>query len=127
MCSSDLSEIFMGGKNTISMHNTCEDSLLAAPIMLDLVILAEIAERIKIKRPESERYETMHSVLSLLSFLTKAPLVPRGTPVVNALSRQRNCIVNLFRACVGLPPQNDMLLEHKLKGCGASMAAAAAE
>ena len=31
------SEIFMGGKNTIVMHNTCEDSLLAAPIILDLV------------------------------------------------------------------------------------------
>lgn len=34
------SEIFMGGHNTIVMHNTCEDSLLAAPIILDLVILA---------------------------------------------------------------------------------------
>ncbi len=33
-------EIFMGGKQTIVMHNTCEDSLLAAPIILDLVILA---------------------------------------------------------------------------------------
>jgi hypothetical protein len=27
------SEIFMGGKNTIVLHNTCEDSLLAAPIV----------------------------------------------------------------------------------------------
>lgn len=35
------SEIFMGGRNTIVMHNTCEDSLLAAPLILDLVILAE--------------------------------------------------------------------------------------
>lgn len=40
------SEIFMGGKNTIVMHNTCEDSLLAAPIILDLVILAELLTRI---------------------------------------------------------------------------------
>merc|ERR1711983_119297 len=38
------SEIFMGGKQTIVMHNTCEDSLLAAPIILDLVILAEFSE-----------------------------------------------------------------------------------
>ena len=44
------SEIFMGGTNTIILHNTCEDSLLAAPIILDLVIVAEIAERILIKR-----------------------------------------------------------------------------
>ena len=33
------SEIFMGGKNTITMHNVCEDSLLASPLILDLVIL----------------------------------------------------------------------------------------
>ena len=44
------SEIFMGGQNTIVLHNTCEDSLLAAPIILDLVILAELCERIEIKR-----------------------------------------------------------------------------
>ena len=43
------SEIFMGGQNTIVLHNTCEDSLLAAPIILDLVIVAELAERIQIK------------------------------------------------------------------------------
>lgn len=41
------SEIFMGGKNTIVMHNTCEDSLLAAPIILDLVLLAELTTRIQ--------------------------------------------------------------------------------
>ena len=44
------SEIFMGGHNTIVLHNTCEDSLLAAPIILDLVILAELCERIEVKR-----------------------------------------------------------------------------
>merc|ERR1712096_316690 len=33
------SEIFMGGRNTIVMHNTCEDSLLATPIIYDLCIL----------------------------------------------------------------------------------------
>merc|ERR1711868_302752 len=29
-----VSEIFMGGKQTISMHNTCEDSLLASPLII---------------------------------------------------------------------------------------------
>ena len=43
------SEIFMGGKNTIVLHNTCEDSLLAAPIILDLVLLAELSTRIQFK------------------------------------------------------------------------------
>ena len=41
------SQIFMGGRQTIVMHNTCEDSLLAAPIILDLVILAELLQRIQ--------------------------------------------------------------------------------
>ena len=43
------SEIFMGGRNTIALHNTCEDSLLAAPIILDLVILAELLTRIQVR------------------------------------------------------------------------------
>lgn len=42
------SEIFLGGHQTIVMHNTCEDSLLAAPIILDLVILTELLGRIQV-------------------------------------------------------------------------------
>merc|ERR1712178_29162 len=44
------SEIFMGGTNTIVMHNTCEDSLLATPLILDLAILADMTQRIQIKK-----------------------------------------------------------------------------
>lgn len=43
------SEIMMGGHNTLVIHNTCEDSLLATPLILDLVILAELCSRIKVK------------------------------------------------------------------------------
>ncbi len=39
-----------GGKNTLVIHNTCEDSLLAAPIILDLVLLAELSQRIQLRR-----------------------------------------------------------------------------
>ena len=90
------SEIFMGGHNTIVLHNTCEDSLLASPIIIDLVILAELCERIQVKN-EGGSYERFHPVLSVLSYLLKAPMVPPGTPVVNALFRQRACIENIFR------------------------------
>ena len=55
----------------------------------------------------------INSVLSILSYLLKAPEVPRGTPVVNALSKQRECIINIFRACIGLQPDNHMMLEYK--------------
>ena len=44
------SEIFLGGKSTIAMHNTCEDSLLATPLIYDLVIMAELCERIQVGR-----------------------------------------------------------------------------
>lgn len=108
------SEIMMGGSNTLVIHNTCEDSLLACPLILDLVILAELCERIEYK-VESEEFQSFHSVLSILSYLCKAPLVPPGTPVINSLFRQRSCIENILRACVGLPPANHMLLEYKSK------------
>jgi len=108
------SKIFMNGNNTISMHNTCEDSLLATPLILDLVLVCEIAERIQLKKEGAAGFERLHSVLSILSYMLKAPLVPRGTPVVNALFAQRECMLNIFRACVGLPAENHMLLENKL-------------
>ena len=53
------SEIFMGGTNTVVLHNTCEDSLLAAPIILDLVIVAELAERILIKKGKIATFNIM--------------------------------------------------------------------
>lgn len=111
------SEILMGGQNTISIHNTCEDSLLASPLIVDLVLLAELSSRIVFTSDEVSGYHHFHPVLSMLSYLCKAPLVPPGTPVVNALARQRSCIENILRACLSLPPENSMSLEHKLPAC----------
>eukprot|EP00548_Thalassiothrix_antarctica_P006089 CAMPEP_0194133802 /NCGR_PEP_ID=MMETSP0152-20130528/3815_1 /TAXON_ID=1049557 /ORGANISM="Thalassiothrix antarctica, Strain L6-D1" /LENGTH=517 /DNA_ID=CAMNT_0038829161 /DNA_START=286 /DNA_END=1839 /DNA_ORIENTATION=+ len=108
------SEIFLGGKNTIVMHNTCEDSLLATPLIYDLVILGELCQRIQIKKETEEHFESFHPVMSLLSYMLKAPLVPQGAPVVNALFTQRCAIVNVIRACLGLAPENHMTLEHRL-------------
>ncbi|TYI40418.1 hypothetical protein ES332_A02G160800v1 [Gossypium tomentosum] len=107
------SEIFMGGKNTIVLHNTCEDSLLAAPIILDLVLLAELSTRIQFKADGEGKFHTFHPVATILSYLTKAPLVPPGTPVVNALSKQRAMLENILRASIGLASENNMILEYK--------------
>jgi len=109
------SEIFMGGKNTISMHNTCEDSLLATPLIYDLVILAELCDRISAKKEGESEWEQFHPVLSLLSYMLKAPLVPNGAPVINALFTQRQAIINVMRACLGLGPDNHMTLEHRFE------------
>ncbi|TGO52536.1 hypothetical protein BCON_0139g00010 [Botryotinia convoluta] len=112
-------EIFMGGHQTISLFNVCEDSLLASPLIIDLVVLAEMMTRIQWKAHSTDGattkdYKNFHSVLSILSYMLKAPLTPPGAPVVNALAKQRGALINIFRACVGLEPENDMTLEHKL-------------
>ncbi|NXG40068.1 INO1A synthase, partial [Dromaius novaehollandiae] len=91
------SEIMMGGTNTIVIHNTCEDSLLASPIILDLAILTELCQRITFRTESDPEFQGFHSVLSIVAFLCKAPLVPDGAPVVNALFRQRSCIENILR------------------------------
>ncbi|PMD23586.1 myo-inositol-1-phosphate synthase-like protein [Hyaloscypha hepaticicola] len=112
-------EIFMGGHQTISIFNVCEDSLLASPLIIDLVVVAEMMTRIQWKAHSSDGattkdFKNFHSVLSILSFMLKAPLTPPGTPVINALAKQRSALINIFKACVGLEPENDMTLEHKL-------------
>ncbi|KAL4816472.1 hypothetical protein BDW67DRAFT_175414 [Aspergillus spinulosporus] len=107
-------EIFMGGHQTISLFNICEDSLLASPLIIDLVVLAEMMTRITWKADDAAEYKGFHSVLSVLSYMLKAPLTPPGTPVVNSLAKQRSALTNIFRACVGLQPESDMTLEHKL-------------
>merc|ERR1711997_1399337 len=107
------SKIFMNSTNTIVMHNTCEDSLLAAPLILDLAILCELMGRVRVSRNGGEE-ESFHTVLSILSYMLKAPIVPPGTPVVNALFTQRASIVNLLRALAGLPSHSEMYLEHRI-------------
>lgn len=102
-----------------SLFNICEDSLLASPLIIDLVILAEMMTRIQWKAASTDgattaEYKNFHSVLSILSYMLKAPLTPPGTPVVNSLAKQRAALTNIFRACVGLEPESDMTLEHKL-------------
>ena len=55
---------------------------------MDLVILAELVTRIQLKKDGEPALRRFHPVAVLLSYLTKAPLVPAGTPVVNALAKQ---------------------------------------
>jgi len=116
------------------LHNTCEDSLLASPLIIDLVVLCELCERISIRKLPSvsklqlsqsrndyedstlpsnlykkrsfvenegtePQYERFHSVLSILSYLLKAPVVPHGTPVVNALAAQRMVLRSFYNEC----------------------------
>ncbi|KAK0494471.1 hypothetical protein EDD18DRAFT_1174503 [Armillaria luteobubalina] len=108
------SEIFCGGRSTINIFNECEDSLLATPLILDLTILTELLTRVKYRKAETGEFKPLYSVLSLLSYMLKAPLVKPGTEVVNSLNRQRNALDTFLKACIGLEGSSDLLLETRI-------------
>ncbi|CAG7853534.1 Inositol-3-phosphate synthase; AltName: Full=Myo-inositol 1-phosphate synthase; Short=IPS; Short=MI-1-P synthase; Short=MIP synthase [Serendipita indica DSM 11827] len=112
------SEICMGGRSVINIFNECEDSLLASPLILDLSILAELLTRISYRCVDANgqggEFKPLYTVLSLLSYMLKAPLVKPGTDVVNALGRQRNALELFLKACLGLEGQGDLLLETRV-------------
>lgn len=73
-------EIFMGGHQTISLFNVCEDSLLASPLIIDLVIIAEMMTRISWRADSGDGatakdYKGFHSVLSILSYMLKVTIL----------------------------------------------------
>lgn len=97
----------MNGINTISSYNICEDSLLATPLMIDMVILGELFTRMSIND------EKMGPVLSYLSFFFKAPSTNHDEYVINSFSRQRECLVNLLKVAAGIQPDDATLLAFK--------------
>lgn len=105
------SEIFMGGEHTFVSYNVCEDSLLAAGVIIDLIILSELMTRISYKKNEGD-WHKLEGVCSFLGYLTKAP-ESKG-PIINSLNRQRTCIENLIRVLSGLPLEDHMLLGYRL-------------
>ncbi|KAI0343553.1 Myo-inositol-1-phosphate synthase [Trametopsis cervina] len=109
------SEIFCGGRSTINIFNECEDSLLATPLILDLTILTELLTRVQYRDASADaEFKPLYSVLSLLSYMLKAPLVKPGTDVVNSLNRQRNALEAFLKACIGLEGSSDLLLETRI-------------
>lgn len=110
------SEIFCGGRQTINIFNECEDSLLATPLILDLTILAELLTRVQYRDLSAghAEFSPLYPVLSLLSYMCKAPLVKPGTDVVNSLGRQRNALDAFLKACIGLEANTDLLLETRI-------------
>jgi myo-inositol-1-phosphate synthase len=108
-----VSEIFMGGRQTWSIYNVCEDSLLATPIILDLILLTELAERIEWKDEDDKEFHKFDVVLSLLGYLCKAPRTRDDVPIINSLYRQKNALENLFKICAGIPLEDNLLLDYR--------------
>ena len=101
------SQIFLEGNNTIVSYNVCEDSLLAAPIMIDLCIMAELLTRISIDS------KPIGPVLSYLSFFFKAPLTNHKEYVINSLSRQKEILTSFLKACAGYTPEDSTMLSFQ--------------
>ena len=81
-------EIFMGGHQTISLFNVCEDSLLASPLIIDLVLIAEMMTRIFWKAEagdgaNTKDYKGFHSVLSILSYMLKVSSLSRRSTLAD--------------------------------------------
>lgn len=66
-----ISELMLGGHNTIVVHNTCEDSLLASPIIIDLTILAELCQRVKFQIHNSEGIFSLQKYYQLNNYRNK--------------------------------------------------------
>jgi myo-inositol-1-phosphate synthase len=96
------------------MLTPVQDSLLATPLILDLAILTELLTRVRYRPAGAGEFKQLYPVLSLLSYMLKAPLVKPGTDVVNALGRQRAALEAFLKACVGLESNPDLLLESRI-------------
>jgi myo-inositol-1-phosphate synthase len=100
--------------------------LLASPLIIDLAILAELLTRVQYRAGSEGEFESLHSVLGLLSYMVsnyivlhrrcltyllqlKAPLTKPGEDVINSLSRQRNALEAFMKACLGLQPGSDLM------------------
>jgi myo-inositol-1-phosphate synthase len=101
------SQIFLNGTNTISSYNICEDSLLAVPLMYDMIVLAELFSRMEIDG------EKLGPVLSYLSFFFKAPITNHDEYVINSFGRQRETLVNFLKVAGGILPDDTTLLNFK--------------
>lgn len=99
-----ISKIFLNGWFTLVSHATCEDSLLAVPIMYDLVLLAEFFTRVEV----DGKY--LGPVLSYLNFFFKAPVSNHEKYTFNSFSRQKVTLINLLKVLGGLIPDDSTLL-----------------
>ncbi|CRH00550.1 inositol-3-phosphate synthase, putative [Plasmodium relictum] len=125
-----ISEIFMNGKNTIVLYNICQDSLLASPILIDLILLVELSQRVyfkcneekevgeeinasikiddyqlshKILKPKYINYKQMDSVLFLSSIFCKSPFNSDTYKTRHSFFSQLESLSNFIRIISGLP------------------------
>lgn len=70
----------------IKINFLCRDSILAAPVMLDLILFSDLAQR-----------SGMHGIQEWLSFYFKSPMTKQGLYPENDLFVQRSKLLNTLR------------------------------
>lgn len=81
----------------IKLDFLCRDSILAAPLVLDLALLMDLAHRAQ-----------MRGVQDWLSFFYKSPMTENGNEAVNDLFVQLIQMKNVLRTMQGEPTINDV-------------------
>ncbi|CCH44319.1 myo-inositol-1-phosphate synthase [Wickerhamomyces ciferrii] len=109
------SELMLGGHNRISISNVCEDSLLATPLIIDLVIATEFLTRVSYKPLGSnDSAKSLYPILGYLSYWLKAPLTRKGFQTINGLTKQKQGLENFLKALVGIPISDELRFEERL-------------
>ena len=120
-----LSSIFLSGEQRLVTYTTCEDSLLAVPLMYDMVVLSELLSRIQYSSHQTtqftpdfnsrETFEHMPTILTLLSFCFKAPISLDQSNVCNILHKQISSLHQFILAVAGMDSKTTIIMENFLK------------
>lgn len=110
------SELMLGGHNRLSISNVCEDSLLATPLIIDLVVMAEFLSRVTYKDVQDGKSEdkALYPVMGYLSYWLKAPLTRKGFQTINGLNKQKQGLENFLKILVGIPISDELRFEERL-------------
>jgi len=92
---------WMGEKMQIKVDFLCKDSILAAPLVLDLALFVDLAQR-----------AGMHGIQEWLGFYLKAPLTTPGIKAINDLSLQLLKLENTLRFFANEEIINHLGLTH---------------
>lgn len=84
----------------IKINFLCRDSILAAPLVLDLALFADLAQR-----------AGMYGVQDWLSFYLKSPQTQHGVPAENDIFKQLNTLKNVLRTIMQEEPMDIPVLE----------------
>ncbi|ANQ08591.1 Myo-inositol 1-phosphate synthase [Plasmodium coatneyi] len=129
-----ISEIFMNGKNTISLYNVCQDSLLASPILIDLILLVELSQRVYFKVEDKQpdqrwgdyqlthtivkekypEFKKMECVLFLSSLFCKSPFNSSVYKTRHSFFSQLESLCNYVRVICGLPVDDHLDLPYMI-------------